>query len=105
MHLHALQFLVLASTALAAPLEQATLESETISFNDCALVLDHNIETSIVGIYFTIKPAGAVCAASNFTLPSPAFDCADSGYSFSIDKTAGYYSRYDVRISHKTESG
>ncbi|KAH6637317.1 hypothetical protein F5144DRAFT_647447 [Chaetomium tenue] len=103
--MHALSLLAVASTALAAPLGQSALDSESISFNDCEIVLDHDIDTSVVGIQFTIKPAGAVCAASNFTFPSPVFNCGDSAYSFSVDKTAGYYSRYTVWISHETESG
>ena len=99
--MHALSLLALAGTALAVPLSQ----SESVWFNNCEIVLDHDIDTSVVGIQFTLRPAGVVCAASNFILPSPAFNCGGSGYSFSISKTDGYYSRYTIRISHATESG
>lgn len=103
--MHALLLLALASAAVAVPLAQASPKSENVWFNNCEIVLDHNIDTKVVGMRFTLRPAGAVCDAANFTLPSPVFDCGDSDYSFSIKKTEGYYSRYTVHISHAAESG
>lgn len=102
--MHVLSLFVLVVPVLATPVVQTGQQYEPVSFNNCELVLDHNVDTYVVGMRFTLEPANVACAASNFSMPSPTFSCADIGYAFSINKTEGYYSRYTVRISHKLMS-
>jgi hypothetical protein len=101
----ALSLIALAGAAFSAPAAQTTQESEDVWFLGGSMVVGRDSETSVVGTNFTLQPSGAVCAASNFSMPSPTFQCGDSGYSFSLDKVAGLYSRYTVHISRAAESG
>ena len=91
--------------SLAAPVSRARQESENIWFNNSGMVLDHNLDTYVVGFGVTLQPAGVRCDASNFNFPSPEFKCGDSGYSFSLEKVPEFYSRYVIHISHVLGSG
>lgn len=100
-----LPLLALFVSALAESKLQETQKSEDVWFGNCNMVLERDSETRVVGFGVTLQPSGARCDASNFTLPSPQFQCGDSGYSFSLVKLSEFYSRYTIQISHLVETG
>jgi hypothetical protein len=73
-----------------------------VTVSDLALTLTSSASSSgIRGSFFTLQPAGVVCTASNFTLPSPWLYCDSAKeWSYILYEAPAAVGGYDLHLTH-----